>query len=193
MGSRIPSKPRDQLSSQEQADYDEFTQIAEHGFGKNGEKFLYKDKDGSWLGPYPLLMAAPKTGKLGMELVYSFGELPLPTDVKETAILACGGHFQAAYELYAHEAVATGAGVLSKEQVEVIKQGQKPQDLNENCSLAFDVAKRLCGTPGPLPQEYWDKSVQAFGKDGTVALVHYVGFYAYICIALNAADAPVPE
>lgn len=138
-------------------------------------------------------MAAPRIGKLGMQLVYSIGELPLPADAKETAILACGGHFQAAYELYAHEAVATGAGVLSKEQIHAIKQDEKPKDLNESCSLAFDVAKQLCGTPGPLPQEHWDKCVKAFGKEGTLALVHYVGLYAYICILLNAADAPVPE
>lgn len=167
--------------------------MAEHGFGKNGEKFIYKDGDGAWLGPYPLLMAAPKPGKLAMELVYSIGELPLPADVKETAILTCGGHFQAAYELYAHEAVATKAGVLSKEQINAIKQSRKPTDLNEKCSLAFDVAQRLCGTPGPLAQEEWNKCTEAFGKDGTLALVHYIGFYAYLCIALNAAAVPVPE
>ena len=43
-----------------------------------------------------------------MELVYAIGELPLPNDVKETAILTCGGHFQAKYELYAHEVRITG-------------------------------------------------------------------------------------
>lgn len=138
-------------------------------------------------------MAAPKIGKLAMQLVYSIGQLPLPADAKETAILACGGHFQAAYELYAHEAVATNAAVLSKEQIEMIKKGDKAKDLNEDCSLAFDVAKQLCATPGPLPQAYWDRCVKAFGRDGTLALVHYIGLYAYICILLNAADAPVPE
>lgn len=43
--------------------------------------------------------------------ICSIGELPLPADVKETAILTCGGHFQAGYELYAHE-VRTAATVL---------------------------------------------------------------------------------
>lgn len=170
-----------------------FTRIAEHGFGKNGEKFIYKDNDGAWLGPYPLFMAAPQTGKLAMQLVYSIGELPLSPDVKETAILACGGHFQAAYELYAHDSVASKAGVLSSQQIAAIKQDRKPEDLDENCSLAFDVAKRLCSAPGPLPKELWDRCLEAFGKDGTLALVHYVGFYAYLCIALNAVDARVPE
>lgn len=128
-----------------------------------------------------------------MQLVYAIGELPLPADVKETAILACGGHFQAEYELYAHEAVATKAVVLSQGQIDVIKRDQKPDDLNENCSLAYDIAKRLCSRPGPLPQEYWNRSVKAFAKDGTIALVHFIGFYAYLCIALNAVDVPVPE
>jgi hypothetical protein len=57
----------------------------------------------------------------------------------------------------------------------------------------YDLAKRLLTTPGPLPKSYWERSVEAFGKEGTVALVHYVGFYAYLCIALNAIDATVPE
>ncbi|EME47083.1 hypothetical protein DOTSEDRAFT_69151 [Dothistroma septosporum NZE10] len=193
MGSRIPPRPREDLSEQEQKTYDEFTTIAEQGFGKNKEKFTYKDDRDAFVGPYALLTATPKVGKLAMELVYAIGELELPADVKETAILTCGGHFQAKYELYAHEAIATKSGVLTQQQVDAIKKDLRPGQLNENCSLAYDVTKRLCSRPGPLPQELWDSSIGAFGKEGTIALVHYVGFYAYLCIALNAVDVPVPE
>ncbi|KAI5357938.1 hypothetical protein Slin14017_G112990 [Septoria linicola] len=167
--------------------------IAEHEFGKDGENFRYKTDDGAFVGPYALRTAAPEVGKLAMELVYSIGRLPgLPPDAKETAILACGGHFQAAYELYAHQNVAEKAGVLSAAQIESIKIDQKPKDLNENSSIAYDVVKRLCSTPGPLPDTLWHASVTAFGKEGTIALVHYVRFYAYLCIALNAVDVPIP-
>lgn len=194
MGSRIPPRARQRLSAQEQADYDEFTAIAEYGFGKNKEKFVYKDADtGAFVGPYSFFLAAPETGKLAMQLVYSIGRLPLPADVKETAILTCGGHFQAAYELYAHENVASKSQALSRQQIGAIQADRKPSDLNEGCALAYDVAKRLCGTPGPLPQDMWDGCIDMFGKEGTLALVHYIGFYAYLCIALNAADVPVPE
>ncbi|KAF7194042.1 hypothetical protein HII31_04563 [Pseudocercospora fuligena] len=193
MGDRIPPRARDELSSEEQSVYDDFSKIAEYGFGKDGEKFRYKDDRGAFVGPYALFTAVPETGKLAMDLVYSLGKLKIPQDVKETAILACGGHFQAAYELYAHENVAEKAGVLTRSQIDAIKQDRKPADLNENCSLAYDIAKRLCSKPGPLPRSQWDESVKAFGKEGTLVLVHYIGFYAYLCIALNAVDVPVPE
>lgn len=131
---------------------------------------------------------------MALELVFSFAKIAsLPADVKETAILAVGGHFQAAYELYAHENVAVKSGALSPEQVNVIKRDQKPGDLSEECGLAYDVAKYLCSQKRPLPREEWERCVGAFGREGTVALVHYVGFYAYLSIALNAVDAPVPE
>lgn len=193
MGSRIPPRARDELNAKEQAEYDDFSRIAEHGFGKDGEKFRYKDDRGAFVGPYALLTAAPEVGKLAMELVYSIGRLSgLPPDAKETAILACGGHFQAAYELYAHENVAEKSGALTRAQIDTIKLDQKPTNLNAECSLAYDVAKRLCGTPGPLPQQLWDSSIEAYGKEGTIALVHLVGFYAYLSMALNAVDVPIP-
>lgn len=131
---------------------------------------------------------------MALDLVFSFAKIAsLPADVKETAILTVGGHFQAAYELYAHENVAVKSGVLSQEQVDAIKRDEKPGDLNEECALAFDVAKYLCSQKGPLPRGMWERCVRAFGREGTVALVQYVGFYAYLSIALNAVDAPVPE
>ncbi|CAK3811852.1 Hypothetical predicted protein [Lecanosticta acicola] len=195
MGSRIPPRPREELSPKEQEEYDHFSKQSEFGFGKNGEKFLYKDaSNGAFIGPYPFLQAAPDTGKMALELVFSVSRIaPLPADVKETAILTAGGHFQAAYELYAHANVAVKSGVLSRAQVDVLKSDRKPGDLNGNCSLAYDVAKYLCGQKGPLPKEDWERSVRAFGKEGTLALVHYIGYYAYLCIALNAVDASVPE
>lgn len=106
-----------------------------------------------------MFQAAPETGKLAMELVFSIGKLSLPADVKETAILACGGHFQAAYELYAHENVVVKSKTLSQQQVEMLKADKKPLDLNENCSIAYDTAKYLISTPGPLPQEKWKACV----------------------------------
>ena len=193
MGSRLPPIPRDKLPEESKPYYDEFLRLSKKGFGENGEKFLYQDKDGAFVGPYVLFNDYPEIGKNFMDTIFSVGKLPLPADVKETAILSCGGHFQAAYELYAHQHIAVKSGLLSQQQTDAIKKGQKPSDLNEGCSIAYDVATYLCSTPGPLPQSHWDKCVNAFGRQGTVALVHYIGFYAYTCIALNACDAPVPE
>ena len=39
----------------------------------------------------------------------------------------------------------------------------------------------------------WKRGVDVLGKEGIGALIHYVGMYAYICIALNGFDSRIPE
>jgi len=190
--SRLPPQTRDELSSSQQDAHDELSSISQQAFGPSGSKFFYKDDDGRFIGPYPFFLAAPEPGLSAMRHALMLGKLPLPPDAKETAILTCGAHFKAPYELYAHENVAKTT-TLSEQQIESIKGDNKPADLNDQCSIAFDVSQYLCNKPGRLPQDLWDRSVQTLGRDGTVALIHYVGFYAYLCIALNAADVPVPQ
>ena len=116
-----------------------------------------------------------------------------PADAKEVTILVVGAKYKAVYELYAHTNIATKKVGMSKDVVEAIARGEKPEGLNEQCDVAYDTAHYLVTTPGPLPQELWDKCINAFGKEATVGLVHYVGAYAYTCIILNAMDAPVPK
>lgn len=192
MGSRVPPRRPEELSPEEKAEYDTFSgQLSSGGF--NEKIFRWKDENGALIGPLALFMAYPELGHRATDLIFSVGSLKgLPNDAKETAILVCGGNFQAAYELYAHENVAEKAGYLSKSQIEWIKENRKPADLNSSCSLAYDVARRLCSAPGPLPDDLWQGSVEAFGKEGAIALVQYTALYAYISITLNGLDVPVP-
>lgn len=190
--SRLPPQTREELSSGQQDAYDELSDISEQAFGPSGSKFSYKDDDGRFIGPYPFFLAAPEPGLSAMRHALMLGKLPLPPDAKETAILTCGAHFKAPYELYAHENVAKST-TLNDNQIESIKRGERPDELNEQCGIAFDICQYLCKKLGPLPQDLWDLSVRSLGRDGTVALIHYIGFYAYLCIALNATDVPVPK
>ncbi|KAK5137021.1 hypothetical protein LTR08_001030 [Meristemomyces frigidus] len=190
--SRLPPLTRDKLSSPEQqSGHDELSELAGKAFG---DKFIWKRKDGAMVGPFPALIGAPEAGVDMIKLVGKLATIPgLPADAKETAILSTGAHYKALYELYAHGNVAAQTTGLFTEQVEQICDGKKPEGLNEGCSVAYDIAKHLSSIPGPLPKDLWDRSTKALGKDGTLALVHYVGMYAYTCIILNAMDAPVPK
>ena len=116
-----------------------------------------------------------------------------PKDAREVAILVTGAKYKSTYELYAHTNVAKKVVGMDQDVVDGIARGEKPKGLSEACETAFDVASHLAGTPGPLPQELWDRSMKSFGKQGTCALVHYVGAYAYTSIMLNAMDAPIPQ
>lgn len=190
--SRLPARPRDALSSEQQEVDDTFRQVLNRSFGRNGEKFIYED-NGGLIGPFPFFIAAPKVGKILHDLVYGLVQLPLPSDARETAIMTVGGHFQARYETHSHLPQAVDSG-LSPEQAEILQTGdRKPDGLNEQCDIAYDVGQHLVSMKGPLPQHLWDRSVETLGKDGSVALLHYIGFYCYVCVALNGVDAPIPE
>ncbi|KAK4962470.1 hypothetical protein LTR10_000096 [Elasticomyces elasticus] len=190
--SRLPPLPRSELPPAQQQAHDDLTAFAMSAFGT---AFSYTRKeDDALLGPFPFYIQTPEIGLDTLGLLAKFSKLGgLSVEARETAVLAVGSVFQAGYELYAHERVALKATTLSQEQLECICSGGKPKDLGEDCQAAYDVATHLAKHPGPLPQELWDRSMKALGKEGTVALVHYVGFYAYICIVLNAIDEPVPK
>ena len=107
--------------------------------------------------------------------------------------MTVGGHFQAGYETYSHAVQAIEQG-LSQEQTNMLRMDKaKPDGLNDNCSIAYDVAKSLVSKPGPLPSGLWDRAVGAFGRDGTIGLLHYIGYYCYVSVILNGVDAAVPE
>jgi hypothetical protein len=49
------------------------------------------------------------------------------------------------------------------------------------------------GRRGRLRDEVWERAVGAFGKEGALGLVHYVGYYAYACLLMNGAGVGMPE
>ena len=190
--SRLPAKPRNELEPEQQEIHDRFGTVAGAVFGPNGSQFIYEDSNGAFIGPVPFFAYQPEAGKACFASLTALGKLPVPPDARETALLAVGAHFQAGYETYSHIPQAVTAG-LTKQQAVELKDGGKPVDLNASCAIAYDVAKTLCSKPGPLSQQLWDKAMEVFGKNATIGLVHYIGFYCYICVGLNAIDAPVPE
>ena len=57
--------------------------------------------------------------------------------------------------------------------------GKKPLGFVEAESVAYDVAVELAGRMKPLSEGSWERAVKVLGRDGAVALVHFVGFHAY--------------
>lgn len=190
--SRLPAKAHAELSIEQQEVNELFNGVANKAFGPNGEKFVYEENN-ALIGPFPFFLHFPEVGKKYMEVFSALGKLPLPADVRETTILTIGGHFKAGYETYSHVAEATKAGLLSESQANELKDGGKPSDLNEGCSAAYDAARHLVSTPGPLPQHLYDKCVENLGKDATVGMLWYASIYSQVCVALNGIDAPVPK
>lgn len=117
----------------------------------------------------------------------------LPASACETAILAIGSQYQASYDTYAHERVALKNTFLTKEQINVIKNGRKPKGLGREESVTFDVVVELAWGRGPLGRERWEELVGCLGREGALALVQVCGLYGYTCLLLNGCDIRLPE
>lgn len=190
---RLPPTPSDHLSGERREINDKYVDFAHKALGPSGEKFVYEQTSGALVGPFPFFTYHPQVGKQLIELQYAFAKLPIPPDVQEVAILTTAASYGDTFVGYSHEAIAIHTGRISSEQAKSLRFGQKPSELTKECDAAFDVARSLCADRGPLPGELWDRAVEVLGKDTTVALLHYIGFYSYVSIALNGIDASIPD
>jgi 4-carboxymuconolactone decarboxylase len=192
--SRFPPIDPSSLPPDQKAAYDEASEVTTKMFG---DKFLYKDPSTSgFIGPFAPLLSTPSVMSTYLSLAQQLGQLHgLPPKAREVAILTTGSLFQAPYELYAHNAVAESTG-LTLAQRQAVSSGKKPEGgdkLGEEEEVAFEFAITLGQGKGQLGDELWARGVELLGKEGCLALIHYVGFYAYTCIFLNGTGMPVPK
>jgi alkylhydroperoxidase family enzyme len=144
------------------------------------------------MGPWNPWLHAARFGKPIWELTKAISaNSVLPDPVRQVAILVTGAHFRAAYQIYAHVAVAQ-RDCLDDAKLATIVAGQRPADLTRAEAVAYDVAAALVGG-GVLPELTYRAAVEAFGADGAVELCYLVGLYCLVSVTLNAFDVPVPE
>ena len=113
----------------------------------------------------------------------------LSPSTREVAILVVAAHTKAAYQESAHQQLSG----FSKGELEDIERGVCPAEFDEEKKVVFACATELVEKPGPLAQETWQETVDVVGLQGTIAVVHYVGFYQYVATILNGFDAQVPK
>lgn len=189
MSDRIPYQPREDLTSEQQTFYDHFHKTVSRNAPHPGAA----ERAGKSL--FPVLAVLPSIGKLQVDLMAQLeDEAPsLPQDARETASLVVVTYFRAAFVIKVHSMNAIRLELLSESQSTTITQGSKPGDLNERCSLAYDVASHLLEKRGPLPQDLWKKGVETFGEEGTVCLVHLVALMSWTAMGMNAVDVKAPK
>ncbi len=114
-----------------------------------------------------------------------------PDTVRQIAILVVGARFDAAYEIYAHIAVAEREG-MKPERLAALVAVLKAYDVAPDEIVAFDVAHKLV-RGGILPEPLYRLAVDTFGQHGTNELIYLVGLYSLVSTTLNAFNVPVPE
>ncbi|WP_226574858.1 carboxymuconolactone decarboxylase family protein [Acuticoccus sediminis] len=185
---RLPLIPVEKLSPEQHAIY----QDMRAGIGQKFNAFVAIRDDGALMGPWNPWLHEPAIGKAIWNLTKAMSmEASLPDNARQIAILVTGAHFRAAYEIYAHVAVAERDG-MSEERLATLCAGEKPVDLSREESAAYDVAAALV-SGGVLPRPTYDVAVAAFGQHGANELVYLVGLYCLVSMTLNGFNVPVPE
>ena len=185
---RLPPIPLDDLTSEQKSLYDNMRA----GIATNFNAFKVEREDGALLGPWNPWLHEPAIGKAIWDLTMAMtAQASLPDNVRQVAILAVGAHFDAAYEIYAHIAVAERES-MSPQRLATLVANLKPNDLTPEESVAFDVTYALV-RGGVLPEPLYSLAITTFGQHGANELFYLVGLYSLVSTTLNAFNVPVPE
>jgi 4-carboxymuconolactone decarboxylase len=184
---RLPLIHPSDLDPVQQELYDEMRAGIATGFSA----FRTAMDDGAMIGPWNASLHHPAIGRASWELTKAVNATGvIPENVREVAILVVGGFYRAAYEIYAHVAVAERLG-FPLARISSLVANLKPADLVADEAIAFDVAYLLC-RGGSLPGLTWRLAVETFGELGAAQLVYLIGVYAFVSTTLNGFDAPAP-
>src|ERR1700761_2780776 len=185
---RLPLIAPADLTAEQKPLYDEMRK----GIASNFNAFKVEREDGALMGPWNPWLHEPRIGKAIWDLTLAMTAEPsLPDTIRQIAILVVGARFDAAYEIYAHIAVAEREG-MSAERLSTLVANLKPSDLDPRESIAFDFAYALV-RGGTLPEPLYRLAVKTFGQHATNEMIYRVGLYALVSTTLNGFNVPVPE
>ena len=147
---------------------------------------------GALMGPWNPWLHEPRIGGAIWELTKAMTmEATLPDTVRQIAILVTGAHFDAAYEIYAHIAVAE-KDEIDDGTLATLVSGSRPDGLSKQDGVGYDVAYALVNG-GVLPEPVYRLAVSTFGQHGANELIYLVGLYSLVSMTLNGFNVPLPE
>jgi hypothetical protein len=147
---------------------------------------------GALMGPWNPWLHEPRIGGAIWELTKAMTmEATLPDTVRQIAILVTGAHFDAAYEIYAHIAVAE-KDEIDDTTLATLVSGSRPDGLSKEDGVGYDVAYALVNG-GVLPEPVYRLAVSTFGQHGANELIYLVGLYSLVSMTLNGFNVPLPE
>jgi hypothetical protein len=185
---RLPLIAPADLSPEQKPLYDDMRK----GMASNFNAFQAIGADGALMGPWNPWLHEPVIGKAIWDLTLALtAQASLPDKVRQVVILVVGARFDAAYEIYAHIAIAEREG-MTPARLASLTADVKPADLTPEESVAFDVAYKLV-RGGTLPEPLYHLCVETFGQHGANEMFYLVGLYSLVSVTLNAYNVPVPE
>jgi len=185
---RLQPLPPENLSPELRFVHDEISDLITRSQGQAS----MINSQGALLGPFPAMLHFPQFGIPALSFIKTLDTYAtLDKKVREIAILSVGSKFGARFELYVHEIMAEAFG-LSKSVIASICSGSRPEGLNEQESITYDIANAL--TQGKIVSNSTYKyAVELLGNEGVAELYFLIGSYSLIAIILNGFDIPAPE
>src|SRR3984885_4843358 len=158
---RLPLIAPADLTPEQKALYDDMRK----GVASNFNAFKALREDGALMGPWNPWLHEPGIGKAIWDFTLAMtANASLKDNVRQIVILVVGARFDAAYEIYAHIAVAEREN-MKPERLATLVANLKPNDLAPDESIAFDVAYALV-RGGVLPEPLYRLGTPTFGQHG---------------------------
>ena len=190
LGGRLPLLAPDDLTVDQRKLYAHFSRTLLPWAEQSG--FTAATADGRVIGPFNPLLYSPTVGEgFAAYLAAERAHTSLSPRVREVIILTVGAVWQTAYELYAHAAVATKAG-LDPATIDALSAGRTPDGLSDDESAAHAFARQLAADHR-VDDATYQVAEKQFGPAGIVDLIHLVTLYMGTSALLNAFAIPVPK
>jgi 4-carboxymuconolactone decarboxylase len=190
LGGRLPLRQPADLTAAQHQFFDHVVATVVPWAQRDG--FAATAPDGRLIGPFnpSLLNPSIATALLALQAAEE-KHTSLDRRVREIVILTVGGLWQAPYELYAHSAVASRAG-LSPSVVAALTAGEMPDGLSDTEQIAHRVARALTADRH-IDDDLYRQAAQIYGAAGIFEITVLAGIYHAVCGILNVFAIPAPQ
>lgn len=189
-GGRLPLLDPDQLRDDQRERYDGIVQNSVPWAERAG--FRAQLDDGHLIGPFNGFLHAPGLSQgYGRWIAAEGRNTTLSAELREVVILSVGVAWEAAYEIYAHVAVARSVG-LDEAVIDGIRRGATTDAFTAEQAAAHDYSRSLAGSRR-VDDATYRRAVDVLGQQTVVDMTHLVAIYLATSALLNAFEVPAPE
>jgi len=184
---RLPLLPPSELSAEQKPLYEDMKK----GINAKFNVFETTREDGALMGPWNAWLHEPEMGSAIWNLTKTLSACKILSDeIHQIAIMVVGTRFNAAYEIYAHDAICRKDG-MTEQFISTLVSGSRPAGMTDQEGCAYDVAYALSNGK-VLPQPTYERAATLFGQKGVHELISLVGLYCLVSVTLNGFNVQVP-
>jgi 4-carboxymuconolactone decarboxylase len=151
--------------------------------------FRAQTDEGELLGPFNSLLYSPDVAQGLLSFIQAeTRSTSLAPQLREVVILTVGSVWNAAYELYAHRAVARSLGITERD-VELLSSGKAPVDLGPDGDLTQRFVLSLT-RERHVSDALYKEITERFDTKAVFDMISLAGLYMTVSALLNAFEVP---